>query len=183
MVTVGRVTRPQHNRGQVVVVSETDFAGERFAAGATVYTCRDAAVKALTVRDSREQDGRWVVGFDGFETINDAETLRGLELKIPAESLHGLPAGSYYAHDLVGCEVSTVAGERVGVIERVDLGTGIPMLVIAGASGEVLVPFSEAFCRRVDVTGRRVEIDPPSGLLELNRSKFEVRSSKLPSQE
>jgi ribosomal 30S subunit maturation factor RimM len=68
----------------------------------------------------------------------------------------------------VGCEVCTVAGDRVGVIERVDLGTGIPMLVIAGPEGEVLVPFTDAFCRMVDVGGRRVEIDPPAGLLELN---------------
>jgi ribosomal 30S subunit maturation factor RimM len=53
------------------------------------------------------------------------------------------------------------------------------MLVVAGSDGEVLVPFTEAFCRRVDVKARSVEIDPPAGLLELNVSKFAVRSSKL----
>jgi 16S rRNA processing protein RimM len=168
MVTVGRIIRPQHNRGQVMVASDTDFADERFAPGSVVYAWRDDAVVPLTVTESREHDGRWVVLFEGVGSINDAETLRGLELRIPAESLRRLPAGSYYTHDLVGCEVYTVAGERVGVIERVDLGTGIPMLVITGTGGEVLVPFTDAFCRRVDVVGRTVEIDPPAGLLELN---------------
>ena len=171
MVTVGRIIRPQHNRGQVMVVSDTDFAEERFGPGSVVYAWRDEAVVPLTVTESREHDGRWVVLFEGVGSINDAETLRGLELRIPAESLRPLPAGSYYTHDLVGCDVRTIAGDRVGVIERVDLGTGIPMLVIAGREGEVLVPFTDAFCRLVDVGGRRVEIDPPPGLVELNARK------------
>ncbi|MEO7191404.1 MAG: ribosome maturation factor RimM [Vicinamibacterales bacterium] len=168
MVTVGRITRPQHNRGEVLVISDTDFPEERFAPGATVFASREAAVMPLTVTSSREHDGRWVVGFQGVGTINDAEALRGLELRIPVETLHALPAGSYFTHDLVGCEVRTVGGQVVGTIERVDIGVGIPMLVLAGPDGEVLVPFTAAFCRGVDVQAKRIEIDPPPGLIELN---------------
>jgi len=169
MATVGRVVRPQHNRGEVLVLSDTDFAADRFGPGSVLYVKREAVIP-LTVRESREHDGRWVVAFEGVGSINEAETLRGLELRIPAESLRPLPAGAYYTHDLVGCDVRTLAGERVGVIERVDLG-GVPMLVVAGPDGEVLVPFTDAFCRRVDLAGRVVEIDPPAGLLELNAGK------------
>jgi ribosomal 30S subunit maturation factor RimM len=43
------------------------------------------------------------------------------------------------------------------------------LLVIAAADGEVLVPFSAEFCRRVDVAAKAILIDPPEGLLELNR--------------
>ena len=170
MATVGRVIRPQHNRGQVLVVSDTDFAEERFAAGSVLYVRREESVVPLTVTGSREHDGRWVVAFDGVGSITEAEMLRGLELRVPAESLRPLPSGAYYTHDLVGCDVRTVAGEHVGVIERVDLG-GVPMLVVTGPLGEVLVPFTDAFCRRVDVRGRSVEIDPPAGVVDLNARK------------
>jgi len=170
MAAVGRVIRPQHNRGQVLVVSDTDFAEERFAPGSVLYVRREDTVAPIVVTESREHDGRWVVAFDGVGSITEAEALRGLELRIPAESLRPLPPGAYYTHDLVGCAVRTVAGARVGVIERVDLG-GVPMLVVAGPDGEVLVPFTDAFCRRVDVKGRLIEIDPPAGLVDLNARK------------
>ena len=167
MVTVGRIVRPQHNRGEVLVVSETDFADERFAAGSTLYCERDGKIEALTVGTTREHDGRWVVGFTGIGNISHAETLRGLELRVTAESLKVLGAGAYYLHDLVGCTVRTIGGVDVGPVVKVDVGAGTPMLVVDG-KGEVLVPFVEHICQRVDLAARLITIDPPPGLLELN---------------
>jgi 16S rRNA processing protein RimM len=72
--------------------------------------------------------------------------------------------------------VRTTAGEEVGIVARVDDLAGMPTLVVVqpGAADEptrdeVLVPLSEAFCRRVDVAEKVIEIDPPDGLVELNR--------------
>jgi ribosomal 30S subunit maturation factor RimM len=52
----------------------------------------------------------------------------------------------------------------------VDLTTGVPVLVVA-ARGEVLVPFVDAICRRVDPATRVIEIDPPDGLIEPNGAR------------
>ena len=176
MATIGRVIRPHGNRGHVIVAPETDFGAERFAIGARLQTRRADRFEELTVVASRQQAGRWIVGFEGFGSINDAETLRGCEFRIPDEQLRVLADGSYYLHDLAGCEVRTASGGVVGTVARVDDLAGMPTLVVVqpGAADEptrdeVLVPFSEAFCRRVDVAEKVIEIDPPEGLVELNR--------------
>jgi 16S rRNA processing protein RimM len=168
MVTVGRVIRPQGNRGEVVVASETDWGAERFQPGAAVYAMRSGQLDRLTVAASRPHQGRWVVGLAGVATITDAEALRGLDLKIPAGELRALGPGEYYLHDLVGCAVQTTASRVVGTVERVDLGPGAPMLVVAGPAGEVLVPLVEAICRSVDVAAKMIVITPLDGLVELN---------------
>jgi 16S rRNA processing protein RimM len=171
MISVGRVIRPQGNRGEVVIAPETDFGTERFGPGAELCRLDDGAVKPLRVAESREMRGRWVVAFEGISSIDAAERLRDAELRIPAEALHALGESTYYVHDLVGCEVRTAAGGRVGSVERVELATTPPLLVVCGppAEGEVLVPLVETICRRVDIAARRIEIDPPDGLIELNR--------------
>lgn len=169
MITVGRIIRPHHNRGHVVVMPETDFPHERFEVGSVLYREVDGRVEPIVVSANRERDGRWVVGFEGFESINDAETLRGQHLKVPAGEVKPLGPGGYYVFDLVGCTVRTVAGEAIGPVERVDLTTGVAMLVVAAEGGEVLVPFNEAICTRIDPAGRVIEIDPPPGLIELNQ--------------
>ena len=169
MVLVGRVIRPQGNRGEVVVASESDFASDRFQPGAKVHTVRHGQVDVMTVTSGRAHDGRWVVGFSGVSSIDEAEALRGLELRIPADDLRTLGAGAYYVHDLVGCRVETIGGDAAGTIRDVQVSGGRAVLVAEADGDDVLIPFTAGICRRVDTAARVVVIDPPPGLLELNR--------------
>ena len=168
MVLVGRIARPHGLRGEVIVSPETDFVEERFTSGATMWTRSDRGDEALTITSARVQNGRPVVGFAGFASIEDVERLAGLELRVPEESLQSLGEGAYYQHQLVGCGVETVSGTQVGLVVRVDGGTGGSLLAVAGARGEVLIPFAQHICVEIDVTARRIMVDPPDGLLELN---------------
>jgi 16S rRNA processing protein RimM len=168
MPLVGRVTRTHGLRGEVVVHPETDFVDERFAVGQTVWMRAGGTVQPLTVRTSRSQNGRAVVGFEGCAAIDEAERLVGVELRIPASALMPLAPGVYYEHDLVGCMVHTLAGREVGMVQRIDGTAGAVRLVVSGARGEVLVPLASAICVTVDTAARRIRIDPPEGLIELN---------------
>jgi 16S rRNA processing protein RimM len=169
MITVGRIVRPHGIRGQVVVAPETDFASERFTPGATVSAMRDGKLTTLEVETGREHDGRWVVGFAGVATIDDAETLRDAELRIPAAAVRPATPGAYYVHDLVGCRVTTVGGDVVGTVEHVKLDAGVPLLGVASPGGEVLVPLAADICREIDVAAKSIVIAPPDGLIDLNR--------------
>jgi len=76
---------------------------------------------------------------------------------------------------LIGCVLVDVAGAEavvVGEIEAVDKTAGpVPLLVVRGVRGEVLVPFAKSYLRRLDVEGKRVEMALPEGLVELNESE------------
>ncbi|MGE0359740.1 MAG: ribosome maturation factor RimM [Vicinamibacterales bacterium] len=168
MWLVGVVARAQGNKGEVVVNATTDFLDERFAAGAELW-CRwpSGTTAPLTVRSFRMHLGRPVLTLTGVATMTEAEALAGAELRVPSTARQALPADVYYVPDLVGCEVWTTAGRRVGPVVAVDGAGEATRLVVAGDAGEVLVPFAQAFCR-VDVGARRIDITPPEGLLELN---------------
>jgi 16S rRNA processing protein RimM len=165
---VGRVARPHGLRGDVVIYPETDFVEERFRKGKTMWTRSTAGEQCLTIASARVQQGRPVVGFEGISSIEAAERLAGLELRIPEESLQPLAPGHYYEHQLVGCVVESADGATVGTVVRVDRGGGSSRLVIDGPRGEILVPLAADICVEVDVAARRIRIAPPEGLLELN---------------
>ena len=168
MAAVGRIARAHGIRGQVIVNPETDFPEQRFRPGAIVFTKRGASVDSLVMTTVPFQNGRPVIGLEGVESMNDAETLAGLELRVPVEDLAALPAGTFYHHDLVGCHVVTVLGEEVGVVKGVEGTIGESRLVVAGARGEILIPLATEICRTIDVPGKRIVIEPPEGLLDLN---------------
>ena len=168
MAAVGRIARAHGIRGQVIVNSETDFPEQRFKPGAKVFIRRGSSVDALVVATVRFQNGRPVIGLEGVETMNDAETLAGLEMRVPVEELAKLPAGTFYRHDLVGCHVVTGRGEEVGIVEGVEGTVGGSRLVVACAKGEILIPLVSEICPTIDVAARRIVIEPPEGLLDLN---------------
>jgi 16S rRNA processing protein RimM len=174
MALVGRIARAHGIRGQVIVNPETDFPDERFQPGAELFIERGGRVEALTLTSARFHRERPVIGIAGVETMNDAEALAGQELRVPIERLAALPPGTFYRHDLIGCRVETRDGTAVGTVRDVEGTLTGSRLVVEGAGGEVLVPLVAPICTLVDPAAKRIVIDPPEGLIEVN----EVGSQK-----
>lgn len=168
MAVVGRIARAHGNRGQVIVRLETDFPAQRFAPGAELFVERTGEAKALTLTSVRFQRDRPVIGIEGVETMNDAEALAGAELRVPMARLAPLPGNTFYRHDLIGCSVETRDGRAVGTVRDVEGTLNASRLMVAAGEGDVLIPLVSAICTSIDVRGKRIVIDPPEGLLELN---------------
>ena len=178
MAVVGTIARAHGNRGQVIVNPETDFPVERFQAGAEVFVEDGAGVRALRVVAMRMQRDRPVVAFDGVATMDDAEAMAGRELRVPVEQLAPLPDDTFYHHDLVGCRVETRSGDEVGIVSAVESSIGGSRLIgvrAAGARGskdggpgDVEIPHVADICTAIDVAAKRIVIEPPQGLLDLN---------------
>jgi 16S rRNA processing protein RimM len=169
MAVVGRIARAHGLRGWVVVTPETDFLEDRFHAGAELFVERAGNIEPLTIAHVRFQQQRPIVGFAGIETIDAAEPLAGLELRVPADRLAALPAGTFYRHDLVGCRVETRTGGPIGMVREVEGTLAGSRLVVAAAGGDVLIPLAFEICTTIDVEAKRIVIEPPEGLLDLNR--------------
>jgi 16S rRNA processing protein RimM len=168
MAGVGRIARAHGIRGQVIVSLETDFPEERFRPGAELFVERNGSVQALTLTTVRFQRDRPVIGIVGVDTMSDAEALAGCELRVPVERLAPLPGGTFYRHDLIGCRVETPAGELVGTVAHVEGTLSGSRLVVAAARGEVLIPLVAQICLTVDPAAKRIVVDPPEGLLDVN---------------
>jgi 16S rRNA processing protein RimM len=117
--------------------------------------------------------GGIVLHFAGVDSITAAEALAGLIVAIPASERAQLAEGELHIADLIGCkliDVSTHPPNEIGIIENVDRSAGpVPLLLVQGASGQVLIPFAETFLRNIDLENTRVEMSLPPGLLDLNQ--------------
>ena len=166
---VGRVARAHGNAGRVIVNPETDFVEDRFRVGAELLARRGGCVERMRVTAMRVHLGRPIIALDAVATTNDAEAMAGVEFRVRVDDLEPLPEGMFYRHDLVGCRVETTGGAEVGVVASVDGELGASRLVVKASFGDVLVPLAQAICVGIDIAARRIVIDPPDGLLDLNR--------------
>ena len=110
--------------------------------------------------------GSLVLKFVGFDSRTEAEKLQGWFVGIPESERPPLEEGQVYLSDLVGCEAVSLDGRRIGVVTGwQDIGG--PVLLEVGE--DLLIPYVDAICREVDVAGRRIRVELPEGLEDLNR--------------
>ncbi len=162
LVLVGRVVKPQGRHGEVAVFPITDRK-DRFPQLAHAFLpAEGGGAREVRVERVFAHKGRFVVKLAGVDSIDAAEALRGLELRIAEEELAELPQGSYYHHQLVGLRVEDATGAPLGVVAEVlETGGEARVLVVRGEQGETLVPFAAAFVRDVDLERRRLVVDRP----------------------
>jgi 16S rRNA processing protein RimM len=177
LAVVGRIARAHGNRGQVIINPETDFPEQRFRDGNLLYANIDGRVRSFRIVAARFHAGRPVVLLGGVDTMTQAETLAGVELRVPETELAALPPDTYYHHELIGCAVRTADGMPVGTVTEVHRAAGAHRLLVrpcgeaAGTDAEIDVPLVEPICVRVDPEHGLIVVDPPDGLLELNRRR------------
>jgi len=168
MVVVGQIARPHGRFGRVLVNASTDFPQERFAPGSTLHVRRAGRVERLTITAMQMHLGRPLLAIEGVTTIDAAETLSGAELRIPEADLTPLPEGSFYEHALVGCEVVTAAGRALGAVRAIEGSASGARLIVGEGREEIQIPLAAEICVEIDVGRRRIVVDPPEGLIELN---------------
>jgi 16S rRNA processing protein RimM len=109
-----------------------------------------------------------VVRVEGIATREAAKALNRIRLHAPRDRLPPPEEDEFLAADLIGLAVETAAGETLGTVVAVPDYGGGDLLEIAPAGGgrTALLPFTKAFVPAVDLTGRRVVVDPPDDLFE-----------------
>src|SRR5258708_30989316 len=105
-VTVARILRARGNKGEVAAELLTDFPERLPEIKDMSLRAESGARRSVVLRNfwvHRNHPGQAVFHFEGANSIDDAEKLRGLEVQIPFEQRVELPAGKYFVTDLIGC--------------------------------------------------------------------------------
>jgi 16S rRNA processing protein RimM len=180
-VTVGRVLRPHGLRGEVAVEVLSDVPG-RLDPGNSLLLVREGEPPVPVVVAARGTEpparpgpvtGRRTLArlrFAGVDDRDGAESLRGAWLEVERSQVPPAPAGEYYHYELVGCRC-VVAGVELGaVVEVVEDGGGL-LLIVSDGDRKVPVPFATRFLLAIDVASGRIELDLPPGLIEACASR------------
>ncbi len=178
-VMVARLGRTRGLHGEIY--ADGSLEPERFAELKRIWLRKPGGEplnggEPLEVLAIRPYKGRLVFSFAGVESIEAAEPFEHCEAVVPAGDRPALDEGEYYLSDLVGCEViHRGTGMRLGTVTGwQDFGGPELLEVLADGArpGDAAwIPFAKAICVEIDPARRRIVVDPPEGLLELNQAR------------
>jgi 16S rRNA processing protein RimM len=173
-VLLAHIVRPQGRRGEVLADILTDFP-ERFPQRKRLFLRPPGTGQSLAMREAKVEShwlhkGRVVLKFSEVDSMAEAENLRGFDVVVPREDRVPLEDDAVYMSDLIGVKVIDVsqggACETGEIFDVEPEGAGPAMLAVRTPQGaEVLIPFVRAYLRRMDIEGKRLEMNLPAGLL------------------
>ena len=167
LIPVGKIVRTHGIRGLVKILPYGESlalqgAGEKvFLAGSLKET-----PETLTIVSAKNQGKMLLVQFQDLTSVDEAKGIVGREVLLPEDRLPPTQDDEYYHYQLIGLEVVTKRGDRVGVLRGIIETGGNDVYSIDRNGRELLVPAVEGVIADVDLQQNRMVIDPPEGLMD-----------------
>lgn len=118
------------------------------------------------VRADRINQATIRVTLEGVGDPDVAAALRGSTIAIAVADLPAKAPGEFYHYEIIGCEVATTDGRRLGVIEEVIATGANDVWVVRDGDVEVLVPVIDNVVKSIDLGARRTLVEAVPGLLD-----------------
>ncbi|WP_139998309.1 ribosome maturation factor RimM [Paenibacillus paridis] len=168
--TVGKVVNTHGIRGELKILSQTDFAEVRFAVGSQLLMLNEENGASLEVKviSSRANKNVYILKLEGFTNINEVEKYKGWVLKVSKDKQLELDEGEYYYHEIIGCRVVTEEGEEIGTISEI-LSPGANDVWVVdrpkGSGKQLLLPVIDEVLKNVDTKEKVVTVHLMEGLI------------------
>ena len=164
LLEVGKIVNTHGLRGEVKVVAWTDSPDD-FEKIKTVYIKMKSEQISLKIKSIKYQKNNLIIKFDEFNNINEVLPYKNAVLYADREELGPLDEGVYYIVDLIGLDVITEDGEKVGVICDVfNAGASDIYDVKREGKKNLLLPVIDEVVKEVDLENGRVVVNIMEGL-------------------
>ena len=165
---VGKIVNTHSLKGEIKVISSTDFEEERFKKGSKLLITRgNQLIREVIVESYRNHKNFLLVKFEGIDSVEEAEKLKNLQIKIDSDEVGELEENEFYFHQIIGCEVFDENDKNLGEIIDILTPGANDVWVIKGENGkEILIPYIEDVVKKIDITSKKVNIEVMEGLID-----------------
>ena len=165
---VGKIVNTHSLKGEVKVISSTDFEEERFKKGSKLLITRgNQLIREVIVESYRNHKNFLLVKFEGIDLVEEAEKLKNLQIKIDSDEVGELEENEFYFHEIIGCQVFDENDRNLGEIIDILTPGANDVWVIKGEKGkEILIPYIEDVVKQIDIINKKVNIEVMEGLID-----------------
>ncbi|MDW7658068.1 MAG: ribosome maturation factor RimM [Bacillota bacterium] len=175
-LVVGKISAPHGLQGAVRVQPLTDDPDRFQELKVCLLLAADEKVLGnVKIQSVRVQNGRSVlVQFQEYPDRTAAESLRGCLLAVERSQAVKLPADRWFVCDLIGCAVHDDQEGFLGILSDILQHSAQDVYVVHKPDEpDLLFPALKLILRKVDITGRRIDVHLPDGLFEVYRGRHD----------
>ena len=145
-IEIGKVVNTFGIKGELKVVSESDFVDYRYAVGKTIYIKLRNTIKEVRVSSYRVHKGNILITIDKIYDINEVEKYIGADVLADKSDVPPLEDGEFYIDDVVGLDAYDETGEIIGKVVDVILIPANDLIEIELLNGKKeLIPYVDEY--------------------------------------
>lgn len=174
-IAVGRISKSVGLRGEVKAQLLTDDP-LRFTKLKSVWIGeKEESAEKVTIEFSRSQGSGVVLKFKEIDSRTASDTKHGQYIFISANDVAVPPKGSFFVDDIIGMEVVSEEGEKIGTIKDIMKSPANDVWVVrpserrkraGNGTKEVLLPAIKEIIKSVDLKRKEIVIHVMEGLLD-----------------
>ena len=164
---IGQIVNTFGIKGMAKVKPFTENTKKRFDNLKNVYIKTKKEQKQYEVEEIKYHKQMVLVKFKGIENIEEAEKLRNSYLVIDRNEEEPLEEGTYYIVDMIGLEVYTDEGEKLGILDDVfKSNMSCDMYIVKNELGKTItLPAIEEVIKDIDMKKRKITVHLIPGLI------------------
>jgi len=163
---IGRVVKPHGLKGKMKVEYFGDDLRRFFSYRQIFIQNETNGLEPYEILEVVAQPPRLILRLKDIEKIEETEPLIGKEIFVKKEALPELEEGEYYWADLLGMEVETQEGKRIGKVKEIFPTRAHDVYVVEGKRGEIFLPAIEGVIQSINIKERVMKVVRMEGLWE-----------------
>ena len=168
MIPIGRLTKPHGLKGELVFLPYIE----------DLTLLPDLTEQWVHLRHRTEPDQtcsivswrylhkRLLLSFHGYQTKEQADSLRNYEICVARQTFSSLPEGEYYWFDIEGLRVYDCNARLLGTITEIIHTGSNDVYVVRNRAQEFLIPALQSVVRSIDIAGGEMHLFPVQGLFD-----------------
>ena len=163
---IGQIVNTFGIKGMVKIKPFTENTKKRFDNLKKVYIKTKKEKKEYEIEEIKYHKEMVLAKFKGIETIEEAEKFRNSYLLINRENEKPLEKGTYYIVDMVGLEVYTDEGDKLGILYDIFNSGSSDIYVVKNELGkQILLPAIKEVIKNIDMENRKITVHLIKGLM------------------
>ncbi len=161
LLWIGTLVNTHGVKGEVRILSDVVDKEATFKVGNSIKYLYEGKQDELIIKSMRPHKQFILLTFEGFNSINDIEWLKGSKIYCDREELND---GEYYLRDLIGSSVYDQNNTLLGiVIDIVDQGPYDNLIVELSNKTKTNIPMVDEF--KINYDGEKVQVNLPDGYI------------------
>lgn len=160
---IGKIVNTQGIKGEIRAIPFTDDIN-RFKLLKEVFLQKKEELALFQIETVRFHKQFVLLKFKGIDSMNDAEKLKNLEIKIPEELAIPCEKDEYYIRDLYGLTVFEQNGENLGILEDIIFTGANDVYVIKKDDIQILIPAIKKCILNVNIKEKTMIVKLLEGL-------------------
>ena len=163
---IGQIVNTFGIKGMVKVKPFTDDIKKRFDNLKKVYIQNKNERKEYEIEEVKYHKEMVLIKFKGIENPEDANLLRNYYLVVDRDKEEPLEKGTYYIVDMIGLDVYTDDGKKLGILDDIFNSGSSDIYVVKNELGkQILLPAIEDVIKKIDMEERKMIVHLIPGLM------------------